>query len=859
MIYHILDHGFNSLTMIDTEAQDGIVVEDDIHTTELINGTKLNTLTMDIVKNTGPRIDEYNPVSPYETSLIKEACYILMENDVGEDICLYIRAIENENETVRSISAVDLGLELRNGDASQFESNSPQYIEYYINRELYDSGWQIGTNALGSDIKRLVDTSTNETPLARIQKIAQAFGCEITFSVEFQNLKVLKKLINIYHSLGSDKTDKVMYSGVDIMAISKSVNIDSVITAIEDTRRHFNNLVYDDGRFYTLAGGSVVYDRVANAEYGSGNTSKERFTGWAKGYATSSYNDDIDNFNELRNILEERSQPEFSAEVSFLFNDADVSLGDYITFIDEEYNPPLRIKARVTAKEIHRSNPTDNKATIDNIQQLQSLISSDLYALQKQKNEIESIYSIKLIPDNGTGFIEGESKLTTITAHIYKNGQEITDTITENDLMWFKVDGNGNHDTTWETTAKGTTVKVTDDLINGTASIKCVLTKFQNHFVQAIYFINGLREIARKILKLQNKNTITSIHISDTHYATDTVIRDDLENYIRSNDHIKNVAELTNFIDIDYVVLNGDTHDGSTQSHDVAVSNYRQAVSTLGLCKCPYFVSWGNHCTNAWGDGRAGGKLKKILSYKSTDPGNAWHGKFKQIITHAEMYEIATRPSTIFDIKQNASDKMGYYYYDLPEKNVRVIILNTQDIPHIFDTDGYSKYVDISVYGYRQAQITWLYQTLKASSDKTVCIYQHIPFGERHGPQGAYPYNYELVDGIINSFVTGGKYSGSYTANSDFKASISCDFLGRKGKLAFLAHGHNHRDKISVDSNGIHNYSIGCSVSRPKKDQGDRPLGALEEDLWDAVVLDPIKRHVDLLRFGKGTDRSFDY
>jgi hypothetical protein len=116
-----------------------------------------------------------------------------------------------------------------------------------------------------------------------------------------------------------------------------------------------------------------------------------------------------------------------------------------------------------------------------------------------------------------------------------------------------------------------------------------------------------------------------------------------------------------------------------------------------------------------------------------------------------------------------------------------------------------------------------------------------------------------LVDGIINSFVLGTKFSGSYTANADFKASISTDFTGQQGKLAFLAHGHFHRDKLSKDANGINNYSIGCSVSRPKKEQGDRPLGVLQEDLWDVVVTNTATRHVDLIRFGAGSDRSFDY
>lgn len=862
MIYHILDGRFNSITTIDTEASDGIVVVDDIHTVGLTNGTRLNTLTMDIVKQSGPKLNDYDTNAAYETSLIKEACYIVFQNDNSETICLYIRAIETEDETYRPISAVDLGTQLRNGSASMFPNTSSQFIEYYVNRELYDTGWEIGINELGTDIKRLVDTTTDETPLSRLQSICTAFNCEMTFTVEFQNTKVTRKFVNIYYKIGVDKTDKKLYSGVDVISMQKSVDIDDLITAIEDTNQGFNDLEFDDGRFFTRKGESIVYDREKNALYGQGNTSLEQFKGYRRGKYASSYSSQADNFNELRSILEERSQPKFSAEVDMLFNDGDFEIGDWLTFVDEEYNPPLRIKARVINKEIHRSDPSENKVVIGNYQLLDSLISSDLLAQQQQLNKPNSIYLIKLIPDNGVSFVAGEEKTTNITATIFKDGVDITSSVSTEDILWFKIDKDGNHDTAWEDlyNQSGTTVQVTSDDFAEVASIRCALTIFDNHFVQAIYFLNGLREAARKVIRLQTKDTITSIHISDTHYATDTIIRDDLENYGRSNDHIKNVAEFTNFVDIDYVVLNGDVHDGTSANKGIAVANYRQAISTLGMSNCPYFVTWGNHCNNNWGDNRTSSIWKTVKNYEASTPMSAWHGQLKQIIDDSQMYEIATRPSTIFNIVENPIDKKGYYYYDVPDKAQRVIVLNAQDIPLVLDTDGYAKYVGISVSGYRQEQINWFYQTLKNTpSDVTVTIYQHYPFGKRYGSLGYYAYNYEMIDGIINSFVTGGTYSRSYNSNTDFAASISCDFEGRKGTLAFLAHGHMHVDRISKDTNGIVNYSIGCSVSRPKKEQGDRPLGALEEDLWDVVVLNTKTRHVDLIRFGKGADREFDY
>lgn len=853
MIYHFLDNQFNPLTVIDTEAADGIVVEDDIHTVDLTNGTLLNTLTMDVLKQTGPRINDYDPNAPYESSLIKEGVNVVFQNDQGEDICLFVRAIETEDETTRPLSCVDLGIELRDGSATIFASNNEQYIEYYIDRELYDTGWEIGVNEIGRDIKRLVDTSSDETPLARLQRVCEVFGCEIKFTVEFQNTKVVRKLVNIYYKIGADKSDKVLYSGVDVISMHKSVDRDNVITAIEDTNHGFDDISIGDGRFFTMVGQSIVYDRESNALYGRGNTFNERFSGFITGTFASSNTAQIDNYNEAVSILEERCQPTFSAEIDMLFNDGDFDIGDWLTFVDEDYNPALRLKARVLSKEIHRSNPSENKAVVGNYQLLQSMISSDLTARQQSIFNSDDVYRIIMNTSQEGTKVNG-------SVNVLKNNTDITNELALDSFYWEKYDKDGQK-LLWGSDIVGS--KFEDDLntIDSVVNYRCKVLIMENKFVQAIYFLNGLRDAARKVLRLQTKDTITSIHISDTHYATDSIGRNDLENYGRSNNHLKNVAEFTNFVDVDYVVLNGDTHDGSTANKNIAMENFREVVSTLGLSNTPYFVTWGNHCNNSWGDSRTNSITKVVNNYEPKEPLSYLHGKGRQMLSNTEMYDIATRPSTIFDIAENPIDKMGYYYYDVPDKKHRVIILNPQDVPDVLDTDGYVKYVGINVAGYRQAQISWFYQTLRNTpTDVAVSIYQHYPFGKRYSSAlNYYPYNYEMIEGIIKNFVTGGTYSRSYSANTDFKASISCDFQGRKGTLAFLAHGHTHTDRISKDANGTVNYSIGCSVSRPKKEQGDRPLGVLEEDLWDVIVLNTKTRHVDLIRFGKGTDRSFDY
>lgn len=53
MIYYFLTRQFQLVAKIDTKADKGIVIKDDIHTVGLKNGTRLNSLSMDIYTQTG--------------------------------------------------------------------------------------------------------------------------------------------------------------------------------------------------------------------------------------------------------------------------------------------------------------------------------------------------------------------------------------------------------------------------------------------------------------------------------------------------------------------------------------------------------------------------------------------------------------------------------------------------------------------------------------------------------------------------------------------------------------------------------------------------------------------------------------
>ena len=846
MIYHILNRQYESICIINSESKDSVIMNEDKHSLILSNGTLLNVLDVTISK--------IHPDSEY----IQTGTYIAFQDENGNNICLELIKAKDSNRYERVCRYEDLGMQLINKTPNTFSSTFAQPIEYYVNREIYDTGWEIGLNEV-KGLKRRIDFSSNETTLTRLQKICSEYGCEMYFTVKFQNLAVVSKLINIVYRIGVD-TEVVLRAGVDLMVSTKEVTNEGLKTALIVTGpTNFNNLVYNDGNYFTRIGESIIYDREANALWGRGHTTDTRDSGWIYGNYQSQSDDPAQMFAEGLAELKQINQPEATYTVEAIFNNTDFMVGDRVTIMDEEFKPSLRINARILQKDISRTNPSNNGLIIGNVIELKSAINAKLQQLQNQiNNKADDTITTELIPTE-------DGNLRNFEVKVYKGNVDITANLENYQFYWKLTDKDGNLKTEWIEANKdaGNKVSVHLDDVRRDNQISCQVMYAENKFVQAIYFWNGLKKTASKIMRLQNENTVTIPFITDTHYATDTFIQEDLENYGRTENHIKNVAELSHMIPLDCIVGGGDFVDGGT-TKDTNVSNMKKVVSLFGLASCPFFLAKGNHDDNSWGDGRQGrgttARNKVNQNYMASDPtSKSWHGNMSYTIKPSEMYEIITRPSTIWAINENPNDKNMYFYYDIPDKKARVFLLNTNDIPYVFDTDGLVKYLTINVAGYRQAQLKWFAENLKSMPDDyTAVCFQHHQWGQWYATNSAYyPFNWESVEGILKAAKEGSSFTRKYTGNADFASDISITFDTPKN-IAFLAHGHHHTDRITTKY-GITNVSTSCSVSRPKKDQGDRPLGVLEEDLWDVFILDTKKKHVDIVRYGAGSDRSFDY
>ena len=158
-------------------------------------------------------------------------------------------------------------------------------------------------------------------------------------------------------------------------------------------------------------------------------------------------------------------------------------------------------------------------------------------------------------------------------------------------------------------------------------------------------------------------------------------------------------------------------------------------------------------------------------------------------------------------------------YLDLPTSKVRMIALNSIDIPYSSGTDGKCPYLDAPynqylggqhTFGYQQAQLDWLANTALKLPDTgwQVMLFQHHPmlnsFSKRANTDSDYQrFNYDVLEGILNAFQQGTSYThDSATGKAPngatsalFACTLSADFTAQgAGQIIAVWNGHIHRD-----------------------------------------------------------------
>lgn len=275
------------------------------------------------------------------------------------------------------------------------------------------------------------------------------------------------------------------------------------------------------------------------------------------------------------------------------------------------------------------------------------------------------------------------------------------------------------------------------------------------------YVKQEAQRVAKNVLSVQNKNTITFAALSDIHY--------DLSDYYskKAFEHAAKALKLIrSMCNIDFAVVLG---DNICDGDDKSINDAKKA-----------FLSVNNQLFDAFGSlpqlRCIGGEDMLIGSYYR-------NGDYFDL---DELYPLIGKWCS--DATYNALDEASSYCYrDFDEEKYRVICLNTSDMR--FES-GNSTTKSRAKMGAKQ--LLWLCEALKLEGKEDpqnwkILIMSHYPAN--------YYTEFYILDEIIKAYTTSSKIELVYEGTDE----ISCDFSQYTcGKIVALFNGELHNFKVNT-------------------------------------------------------------
>lgn len=352
------------------------------------------------------------------------------------------------------------------------------------------------------------------------------------------------------------------------------------------------------------------------------------------------------------------------------------------------------------------------------------------------------------------------------------------------------------------------------------------------------YIKAEVKDTIKKIIDKQNSETITFAFMTDLHYATTK------NHNIRMKRTINAYKEIAKCVDIDILLLGGDyTNEGCKEYKTECFNELRKLMGNIR-----FFPVNGNH-----------------------DDGSIWdksYIKAKQSInhfTHKELYELFYNHVPGQGAKVNTDNGSLYYYFDELQSKTRFVMLDTGDVPYIFDEHGKLLYGGQHLFALSQNQIDWLVNEALNFNEEGWNIVFVTHSIQRPSDTTANEKELFRHLKVLTELTDAYKRGEKYAFDSDekyFGLHIDVDFsqYKRGDIIAFLV-GDFHTDAVEKSKSGI-NYILTANAvmyctSSPSYVQ--RKDGDKTEILFDVITVNKKTRTIHIVRVGAGEDRIINY
>lgn len=252
-------------------------------------------------------------------------------------------------------------------------------VELFFNTVLQDTNWSLGgySSSLITNIQQVKNEKYNNV-YKLIQENIETYGnIEIEFRVDFNGNTVTGFFIDVYENgYRGDKTYKRFEYGENVEGIKRNRNMYDFASAMIGTGK--DGLTFKDIEWRKADGKPA--DKPKGQDFIVDLGANERFNKRGK-YIKSLYESEDTNPQDLLlhswEKLQEVKEPKFDYEVDLALTDAefeDISIGDTVYVIDNDYNPPILLECRVGKLEISLTDSKKNKCTLSNYKEVASKI-----------------------------------------------------------------------------------------------------------------------------------------------------------------------------------------------------------------------------------------------------------------------------------------------------------------------------------------------------------------------------------------------------------------------------------------------------------------------------------------------------
>ena len=227
-----------------------------------------------------------------------------------------------------------------------------------------------------------------------------------------------------------------------------------------------------------------------------------------------------------------------------------------------------------------------------------------------------------------------------------------------------------------------------------------------------------------------------------------------------------------------------------------------------------------------------------------------------------------------------SSEGKSYYYKDFTDEKIRLIVLCEFETDYEINQEGTGLVYSREYRAMRQAQVTWLIDTLSSTpSDYGVIASYHQPdnladdnnefvsfnlvgsYRSSHGQEAnianVYCADKDWLPKILNAFATKSSLTLTVTQTGAVVTSsptlvCDCDFTSVQAEFICILNGHTHQDYIGYLTNfpALKVLCVGADNLLYTSSFQPREEGTPSEDLFNVVNIDRNRKTIKIIRIG---------